>query len=48
MRAAETWTRDKGYRKLTLNVFEQNHRARRLYERCGFAVETLRYTKPVE
>jgi RimJ/RimL family protein N-acetyltransferase len=30
---------------LTLNVFDGNVRARRVYERGGFAPETLRYVK---
>jgi GNAT superfamily N-acetyltransferase len=45
MEAAEAWCRDRGYARLTLNVFERNARARAFYERRGFAVETLRYTK---
>ncbi len=48
MRAAEAWARDRGYPKLTLNVFEGNHRARQVYERFGYQVETVRYVKPVE
>lgn len=47
MTAAEAWALDRGYRKLTLNVFEENARARQLYERFGFKVETVRYTKPL-
>ena len=31
--------RSRGARRLTLRVFAPNERARRLYERCGFAVE---------
>jgi GNAT superfamily N-acetyltransferase len=45
MRAAEDWARSRGYPKLTLNVFEGNHRARQVYERFGYQVETLRYVK---
>lgn len=45
LRAAEEWARDRGYATLTLNVFEGNTRARRFYERAGFNVETVRYTK---
>ena len=45
MRAAEDWARSSGYAKLTLNVFEANQRARRMYERFGYQVETLRYVK---
>ena len=47
LRAAEAWARDNGYRTLTLNVFEGNRRARELYERFGYRVETLRYTKTI-
>jgi GNAT superfamily N-acetyltransferase len=43
--AAERWARRRGHSRLTLNVFERNARARKLYERLGFAPETLRYTK---
>lgn len=45
MRAAEDWARSRGYVKLTLNVFEGNQRARQVYERYGYQVETLRYVK---
>jgi GNAT superfamily N-acetyltransferase len=45
MRAAEDWARAQGYPKLTLNVFESNQRARRVYEHFGYEVETVRYVK---
>jgi GNAT superfamily N-acetyltransferase len=45
MRAAEAWARACGYPKLTLNAFEGNHRARQVYERFGYSVETIRYVK---
>jgi GNAT superfamily N-acetyltransferase len=48
MRAAEDWARRNGYPRLHLNVFEGNHRARRMYERFGYAVETLRYVKRLD
>jgi len=48
MRAAEEWARANRYPKLTLNVFEGNARARAVYERFGYQVETLRYVKPIE
>ena len=44
--AAEAWSRDRGYRMLTLHVFEENP-ARELYARAGFAIEMLRYVKPL-
>ena len=48
MRAAEDWARAGRYPKLTLNVFEGNQRARAVYERFGYQVETVRYVKPIE
>jgi GNAT superfamily N-acetyltransferase len=45
--AAEAWARTRGLSVLTLNVFEGNARARRLYERAGFELETRRYRKNV-
>ena len=45
MRAAEEWARAKGYSRLTLNVFAGNDRARAVYERFGYRVETLRYVR---
>jgi len=48
LRAAEEWARLEGYGKLTLNVFEGNSRARRLYERAGYEIETLKYVKTLE
>lgn len=43
--AAEEWCRDQGYRRLTLNVFENNHGARAVYERRGYVAETIHYVK---
>ncbi len=47
LRAAEKRARAQGFARMTLNVFEGNGRARRLYEREGFAVEIVRYVKPL-
>ena len=43
--AAEEWCRTRGYRFITLHVFERNSSARRLYERSGFQVDTIKYLK---
>ena len=48
MRAAEDWARGNGYPRLHLNVFRGNEHARRMYERLGYQVETLRYVKPLQ
>jgi ribosomal protein S18 acetylase RimI-like enzyme len=44
---AASWARARGFRRLTLNVFAGNERARRVYERAGFQPETLRYVRAV-
>jgi GNAT superfamily N-acetyltransferase len=43
--ASEEWARAAGHSVLTLNVFEKNSHARAVYEKRGFAPETLRYVK---
>jgi GNAT superfamily N-acetyltransferase len=43
--AAEQWARERGYRLLTLNVFLDNTSARSVYERAGYAPETVRHVK---
>lgn len=48
LQSAEAWARERGYRRLSLNVFETNRRARALYDRHGYAVETLRYAKTLK
>jgi ribosomal protein S18 acetylase RimI-like enzyme len=47
LEAATSGTRTQGLRRLTLNVFEGNARARRLYEHAGFEPETIRYVRAV-
>jgi GNAT superfamily N-acetyltransferase len=42
---AEAWALARGYARLTLNVFAANDRARRVYERAGFAPELMAYSK---
>jgi ribosomal protein S18 acetylase RimI-like enzyme len=48
VRAAEAWTRVRGWRRLTLGVFQSNTRAGALYERLGYGIDTLRLVKVLE
>jgi GNAT superfamily N-acetyltransferase len=43
--ATEAWAAGQGHRFITLNVFAANARARRVYERAGYAPDTVRYAK---
>jgi ribosomal protein S18 acetylase RimI-like enzyme len=45
MAAAEEWGRNNGFKYLTLNVFKNNTRARRLYEKLGYGEDTIKYRK---
>jgi GNAT superfamily N-acetyltransferase len=45
MGAAEAWARSRGYRRITLNVFAQNDRARQVYQHFGYQPETVHYLK---
>jgi GNAT superfamily N-acetyltransferase len=45
MRAAEGWAGARGYETLTLGVFEDNRRARTVYEHFGYRPDTVRYLK---
>lgn len=43
--ASEEWASGRGYRFLTLNVFEENRRARTLYEKAGYTPEMTKFVK---
>ena len=43
--AVEAWSAAQGHRFVTLNVFAANARARAVYERAGYAPDTVRYAK---
>ena len=45
MEAAERWARERGCRRVTLNVWAQNERAIGLYQRLGYQPETVHYLK---
>jgi GNAT superfamily N-acetyltransferase len=48
MEHAEMWARQRGHTLLTLNVFAGNERARRFYDRVGYAPETIKYAKSLK
>lgn len=45
--ASTAWAAARGHDRITLNVFDGNHRAKALYERHGFSRETVRYVRPL-
>lgn len=45
LRAGEDWARGLGYRLLSLNVFDDNERAKRIYEQIGYETDTIRMVK---
>ena len=48
MRAAETWAREHGAERMTLDLDVSNDGALRLYERLGYTVHALEMDKPIE
>jgi GNAT superfamily N-acetyltransferase len=48
LQAADSWSRERGFRWVTLNVFHGNAHAREVYAHAGYAPESLRYWKPLE
>jgi ribosomal protein S18 acetylase RimI-like enzyme len=48
LRYADEWAKEHRCRFLTLGVFPNNERARKLYEQHGFGVEILSMVKPVK
>lgn len=47
MEEIEARARSRGHRHITLNVFDQNIRARGLYQHLGYRPETVHYLKPL-
>jgi ribosomal protein S18 acetylase RimI-like enzyme len=45
MDAIEEWARRRGYRHVTLNVFDRNTRAKALYDSLGYQAETIHFRK---
>ncbi|MEO1208133.1 MAG: GNAT family N-acetyltransferase [Cyanobacteria bacterium J06638_20] len=47
MHTAEAWAKERGDRQITLQVFEFNEPAIRLYEKLGYQVQSLVMQKPL-
>jgi ribosomal protein S18 acetylase RimI-like enzyme len=47
MQAAETWSRDRGYRRVTLETGAANQSARAFYAALGYLEEEVRLTKTI-
>lgn len=45
MDAIEQWAKRRGYKWVTLNVFDRNARARALYDSLGYEPETIHFRK---
>lgn len=48
MRAAEDWARERGAERMILDLAANNRGAQRLYERLGYAVDTIAMDKAIE
>lgn len=48
LKKADNWAQEKNARWITLNVFEENVRARAVYEKAGYNIEWIKYLKTVE
>jgi ribosomal protein S18 acetylase RimI-like enzyme len=48
MEKAEEWTKSKGYRQLTLNVFASNDRAVKFYSKINFETEIIKMVKEID
>jgi GNAT superfamily N-acetyltransferase len=47
LQEAERWARERGFRRISLDVFASNQRGQRFYEEAGFQPETIRLIKPL-
>jgi len=48
MERADEWAREKHARWITLNAFEGNTHARKVYEKAGYEIEWIRYLKQLK
>lgn len=44
---ADEWAKQKNARWITLNVFDENFRARKVYEKAGYNIEWIKYLKEI-
>jgi ribosomal protein S18 acetylase RimI-like enzyme len=45
LQKADEWAKQKNARWITLNVFNENSRARNVYEKAGYKIEWIKYLK---
>ena len=45
---ADEWAKAKGARWITLNVFDENSRAKKVYEKAGYKIEWIKYLKELK
>jgi GNAT superfamily N-acetyltransferase len=45
---ADEWAKHKQARWITLNVFDENFRARSVYEKAGYKIEWIKYSKALK
>jgi ribosomal protein S18 acetylase RimI-like enzyme len=44
---ADEWAKEKNARWITLNVFDENFRAKKVYEKSGYKIEWIKYLKEI-
>jgi ribosomal protein S18 acetylase RimI-like enzyme len=47
LKKADEWAKEKNVRWITLNVFDENFRARDVYEKAGYKKEWIKYLKQI-
>jgi ribosomal protein S18 acetylase RimI-like enzyme len=47
LKKADEWAKAKNARWITLNVFNENYRARKVYEKAGYKTEWIKYLKEI-
>jgi ribosomal protein S18 acetylase RimI-like enzyme len=48
LKKADEWAKEKNALWITLNVFDENYRARAVYEKAGYKIEWIKYLKTLD